>query len=38
VQFKQTYVSDRFTNVSVKTLVLAKSGSRWMIVREKSSS
>lgn len=38
VQFKQTYVSDRFTNVSIKTLVLAKSGNRWMILREKSSS
>ncbi len=38
VQFKQTYVSDRFTNVSIKTLVLAKAGSRWMILREKSSS
>ncbi len=38
VQFKQTYISDRFTNVSIKTLVLAKSGNRWLIQREKSSS
>jgi tetratricopeptide (TPR) repeat protein len=35
VTFRQSYESDRLTATSRKTLVLAKQGSRWQIVQEK---
>ncbi len=36
VKFKQTYSSDKLSNVSTKTMVLAKNGSKWQIVEERS--
>ncbi|MFN7835042.1 MAG: tetratricopeptide repeat protein [Burkholderiaceae bacterium] len=35
-QFRQTYSSDRLSNVTVKTVVLAKTGNKWQILEERS--
>ena len=36
-RFKQTYTSDRLTNVTSKTLVLIKAGNKWQILEERAS-
>ncbi len=37
-KFKQTYTSDKLSNVTGKTIVFIKSGGRWQILEERASS